>query len=156
MKKLTSLPLLSLVVLGMLLVVRPAMAWVKLETGNASLIGGDITDPEDKVVDPGNCSGGGTEEQMKPSLAGWEKMKAAPIAPPYQLHPYQSWQNSPACAIFLNRPQDKRWYVGFKDGGSGGPTEDEPYYCAVELKDAYVLTHFTLTSSPGAETEREP
>ena len=74
---------------------------------------------------------------------------------PHQLHAYQSWQNSPACAIFLNRPQTRRWYLSFKDGGYGGPTEDEPYYVAVELKGAFKLTHFTLTTA-GDMPGRDP
>jgi len=39
--------------MGVLSFAVPASAHVPLGTGNASLIGGDLTDPEDDVVDRG-------------------------------------------------------------------------------------------------------
>jgi len=47
-------------------------------------------------------------------------------------------------------PEDKKWYVGFKDGGYGGPTDAAPYYLAVQLRNAHILTHFTVTTSHDA------
>jgi hypothetical protein len=141
-----------LVLFGTLSCPSLARAEVRLGTGNASLLGGDITDPEDKVVDTGNYGPGEPAEKLRPPNATWVTMKSAPVSPPgtppHQIHAYQSWQNTPACAIFLNKPEKRKWYIGFKDGGKGGPTKSEPYYCAVQLKRAYVLTHFTITSSP--------
>jgi len=128
----------------------PAGAAVRLGTGNASLLGGDLTDPEDKIIDTGDFASSRTEAEMRPPNATWVSMKCAPISPPgtapHSIHPYQNWQNHPACAIFLNHPENQVWYVGFKDGGFGGPTAGTPYYAAVQLKEAYKLTHFTLTS----------
>jgi len=92
------------------------------------------------------------EAVLLPVGSTWLKMKCAPANGPellpHQRHPYQSWQGSPACAIFMNRPKTMKWYVGFKDGGYGGPTRDAPYFAAVELRDKFILTHFTITPSP--------
>ena len=135
----------------MLLFALPALAFVHVGTGDGGLLGGDLTDPKNVVVDTEDYSGG-TEEQLKPPKSDWVSMKCSPTSPPgtiaHQQHPYQSWQNSPACAIFLNKPSSRKWYVGFKDGGRGGPTEADPYYAAVELKSPAKLTHFTITTSP--------
>jgi hypothetical protein len=54
----------------------------------------------------------------------------------------------PACAVFLNNPEKRKWHLSFKDGGKGGPNREDPYYCAVELKSAYRGTHYTITTSP--------
>ena len=126
-----------------------------LGTGNASLLGGDITDPEDDVVDIGSWDGGSGEEAMKPQKSNWLKMKATPVAPPHQSHAYHSWQSQPPVAIFLNHPEQRKWYLGYKDGGQGGPTDTAPYSLAVQFKDSYLLTHFTLTTSPDSP-ERDP
>jgi hypothetical protein len=124
-----------------------------LGAGNESLLGGDLTDPEDKIVPSDRDMGADLpEEELKPPNATWLKMRCAPAngpgLPPHQRHPYQSWQGAPACAIFLNRPEKMKWYAGFKDGGYGGPTRDLPYFAAIQLKEAFVLTHFTITPSP--------
>lgn len=124
-----------------------------LGTGNDGLLGGDLTDPEDKIVPTGKDMGSElSEEELKPPNATWLRMKCAPAngpaMMPHQRHPYHSWQGSPACAIFLNRPGKMKWYVGFKDGGYGGPTRKAPYFAAIQLKEAFVLTHFTITPSP--------
>lgn len=141
------------------LVARAALAAVPIGDGDAGLLGGDLTDPADAVVDTGDYGGAKPEEQMKPPRAGWKRMRAAPLSPPgtapHQVHPYQSWQNSPACAIFLNKPATRKWYVSFVDGGQGGPTDDDPYFCAVELDQPHVLTHFTLTTA-GDMPDRDP
>lgn len=141
------------------LAARAALAAVPIGTGDAGLLGGDLTDPTNAVVDTGDYGGVKPEEQMKPPQAGWKRMRAAPLSPagaaPHQVHPYQSWQNTPACAIFLNKPATRKWYVSFIDGGQGGPTEDDPYFCAVELDRPYVLTHFTLTTA-GDMPDRDP
>jgi hypothetical protein len=73
----------------------------------------------------------------------------------HQQNPYQSWVGSPASAIVWNKPESKKWYVGFKDGGYGGPTKEKPYFLAVEIKEPVVLTHFTLTTSPDMP-DRDP
>jgi hypothetical protein len=147
------------VVIGPIMCPQVTEASHPLGTGNASLLGGDLTDPEDKVVDTANYGPGESEEKLRPPNATWVAMKSAPVSPPgtppHQMHAYQSWQNTPACAIFLNRPESRKWYVGFKDGGNGGPTEDDPYYCAVQLKKPYVLTHFTITTA-GDMPDRDP
>jgi len=124
-----------------------------LGKGNEGLLGGDITDPADKIAPTDkDMAADLPEEYLKPPSATWLKMKCAPANGPallpHQRHPYQSWQGSPACAIFMNRPETMKWYVGFKDGGYGGPTRDAPYFAAVELADKFVLTHFTVTPSP--------
>ena len=102
----------------------PASAEVVLGTGNGSLLGGDLTDPEDDVVDREDFAQGWPEEKLRPEKGDWVSMKSAPNSPPnsppHQMHAYQSWQNTPACAIFLNKPEQRKWYVGFKDGGNGG------------------------------------
>ncbi len=151
MKRVISLPVLFLVLAGMLSFARPAHASVRIGTGNAGLLGGDLTDPEDDIVGKASCAGDLPEDQLKPSKGNWVKMKSAPNSPPgtapHQRHPYQSWQNSPTCAIFLNKPEKIKWYVGFKDGGNGGPTDKAPYYAAVQLAKPVLLTHFTITTA---------
>jgi hypothetical protein len=131
-----------------------AMAALKLGTGNSSLLGGDLTDPIDAIVERKGVNYGQalSEEEMRPLNFGWINMKMSPVSPPgsppHQTHPFQSWQGSPACSLFLNNPETRKWYVGFKDGGKGGPTLKAPYYLAVQLKNPVMLTHFTLTTAP--------
>ena len=112
-----------------------ANAATTLGVGNASLLGGDLTDSEDKSIPKSDCGGDLSEEELKPENCGWVSMKCSPAnppgTPPHQRHPYQSWQGSPASAIFWNMPGSKKWYVGFKDGGYGGPTKAAPYFAAV-------------------------
>ena len=115
--------------------------------------GGDLTDPEDKLAPPDKDSAGDLPEgDLIPKNATWVKMACwpanGPDRPAHQRHPYQSWQHSPACGIFMNTPATMKWYVGFKDGGYGGPSRIAPYFVAIQLKDAFVLTHFTITPSP--------
>ena len=123
--------------------------------GNSGLLGGDLTDPLDEVKEKEGINWGSanSETEMRPPNAPWVDMLFEPASlpgtPPHQIHAYQSWQGSPACAIFMNKPDTMKWYLGFKDGGNGGPTETAPYYCAVKLKQPFVLTHFTITTSPG-------
>jgi len=89
----------------------PALAHVTLGTGNSSLLGGDLTDPEDDVVDRGSYAQDLPEDQLKPQNGNWVAMKCAPANPPgtpaHQRHAYQSWQDAPACAIFLNEPEQR-------------------------------------------------
>jgi hypothetical protein len=144
----------------MLATSRPAAAAQPLGTGNASLLGGDLSDPTDTVelsVDPGE---GKPEEEMIPKNAKWVKMACSPAsgphAIPHQRHPYQSWQGAPAAGIFMNKPEQVKWYVDFKEGGYGGPSREDPYYCAIELKDAFILTHFTITTGGPDMPDRDP
>ena len=136
-------------------------AAVNLGTGNDSLLGGDLTDPKDAIVEkPGvNYGQSLSEDEMRPLNTGWIGLKMAPVSPPgsppHQAHPYQSWQGAPACSLFLNKPETRKWYVGFKDGGKGGPTEKEPYFLAVQLREPTILTHFTLTTAPDMP-DRDP
>ena len=146
--------------MGVLGVAQTAMAYLSLGKGAGGLLGGDLTDPEDKV-EPSkeNIGADLSEEKLMPKNAAWVKMTCWPANPPgtaaHQRHPYQSWQNSPACSIFLNRPVDIKWYVGFVDGGYGGPTARAPYFAAIQLKEPYFLTHFTIT--PGNDMpNRDP
>ncbi|MCY2926646.1 MAG: hypothetical protein NT031_14640 [Planctomycetota bacterium] len=144
---------------GVLAYSAPAVGHVSVGTGNAGLIGGDLTDPTDTVALSQDATQGLPEEQMLPKNAGWIKMTCAPVSGPYaiphQRHPYQSWVGAPAAAIFLNKPEQMKWYVDFKDGGYGGPSREDPYFAAVQFKDAYVLTHFTVTLG-GDAPERDP
>ena len=136
-----------------------AMAYVPLGAGNTSLLGGDSTDPEDDVIDKDTYSGDLSEDQLRPEKGNWVALKTFPSnpqgTPAHQRHAYQSWQDSPAVAIFLNKPQERKWYVGFKDGGYGGPTEDSPYYNAVQFDQPIILTHFTITTGNDMP-ERDP
>ncbi|MCY2930597.1 MAG: hypothetical protein NTV86_14080 [Planctomycetota bacterium] len=138
--------------MGVLSFAAPASAHVPLGTGNASLLGGDLTDPEDDIVDRASYGPDQTEAQLRPEKANWVSMKCFPANPPgtpaHQRHAYQSWVEAPACGIFLNKPEQRRWYVSFDDGGYGGPTEDSPYFAAVQFAQPYVLTHFTVTTGP--------
>ena len=135
----------------MALVPQSAHAYESLGAGNSNLLGRDLTDPDDTLKPNENC-GSGTEEELRPKNATWLTMKCAPANGPgeigHQQHPYQSWVGTPASAIVWNMPEDKKWYVGFKDGGYGGPTVARPYYLAIQLKDAQILSHFTVASSP--------
>jgi hypothetical protein len=139
---------------------RPAGAALPLGTGNASLIGGDLTDPTDTVELSVDTGQGLPEEQMIPKNASWVKITCAPVSGPYamphQRHPYQSWVGAPAAGIFMNKPEQVKWYVDFREGGYGGPSKDDPYYCAIELKDAFVLTHFTITTGGPDVPDRDP
>ena len=134
-----------------------ANAAAKIGSGDSSLLGGDLTDPDDKL-EPEDC-GVGTAEALLPKNATWVKMTCWPAngpgEAPHQMHPYQSWVGSPASAIVWNKPESKKWYVGFKDGGYGGPTKEKPYFLAIQLKEPVVLTHFTLTTSPDMP-DRDP
>jgi len=145
--------------LGIIVTPQSANAFQSLGTGNASLLGGDLSDPTDTVAlskDPGQ---GLPEAEMIPTNATWLKMTCAPASGPYEIpyqrHPYQSWVGAPAAAIFMNKPEQQKWYVSFKEGGYGGPSRDDPYFAAVQFKDAFVLTHFTATPS-GDSPERDP
>ncbi len=154
MEKRVIITVLGITLYGMLALSELAHAHHRLGTGNSSLLGGDLTDPNDTVKEKDKVNYGEdkSENDLKPLNGNWLRMKSAPNNPPgtapHQRHPYQSWQGAPACAIFLNNPEKRKWYVGFRDGGNGGPTKDAPYYCAVEFKDAFVLTHFTITTAP--------
>jgi hypothetical protein len=142
-------------------ITHPADAWKRIGTGNAGLLGGDLTDPQDAIRErePVAYAQDRPENELRPLNTNWLRMRSAPTSPPgtppHQRHPYQSWQNSPACAIFLNNPEKRKWYVSFKDGGRGGPSHAEPYYCAVEFRNAFILTHFTLTTAPDMP-DRDP
>ena len=152
MKTTTHLRLLPALIAGGVFFGHPAGAAVKLGTGNASLLGGDLTDPKDTAKDkPGiNYGEGKPEEEMRPQGGDWLSMKLTPVSPPgsppHQTHAYQSWQGTPACKLFLNNPEKEKWYIGFKDGGRGGPTKEAPYAVAVQLKAPVFLTHFTITT----------
>jgi len=152
MRKIVAVSVVSCAVWVVMCGFQAASAAVKLGAGNAALLGGDLTDPEDDVIDRGSYDADGSEEAHRPKNGNWVTMKSSPNSPPgkpaHQRHAYQDWQNSPPCAIFLNNPDGRKWYLGFLDGGNGGPTEAAPYYCAVELKDPVALTHFTITVSP--------
>lgn len=131
-----------------------------LGAGNTSLLGSDLTDPADSVelsMDPGQ---GLPQEKMIPKNATWVNMSCWPAntgpgEPPHQQHPYQSWVGTPAVSVFLNDPDTKKWYVSYHDGGYSGPTQEAPYFIAVELKHPYTLTHFTISSSTD-KPERDP
>ena len=129
-----------------------AEATVKIGTGNSSLLGGDLTDPKDAVKDkPGvNYGAAATEAEMKPDGATWLSMKLSPVSPPnsppHQTNAYQSWQGTPACKLFMNNPEKDKWYLGFKDGGKGGPTKEAPYTVSIQFKESVILTHFTITT----------
>jgi len=153
MKAASGLSVCFFILVGVLSLSAPAGGQVSLGKGESSLLGGDLTDPEDEIKPSAENIGRDLPEAaLKPPNATWVKMTCSPAngpgTPPHQRHPYQSWQGSPACAIFLNRPGKMKWYVGFKDGGYGGPTRANPYFAAVELKGAFTLTHFTITASP--------
>ena len=124
---------------------------LSLGFGSAGLLGGDMTDPEDDLVGKGGYANDLPEDQLRPEKANWVDMKCSPANPPgtpaHQRHPYQSWQDSPACAVFLNKPDTMKWYVGFIDGGAGGPTDKEPYLVSVKFAKPFALTHFTITNS---------
>ncbi|MCY2925220.1 MAG: hypothetical protein NT031_07235, partial [Planctomycetota bacterium] len=141
------------------LVTPPASAHVTLGSGNKALLGGDLTDPTDSLIPNENC-GGGSEEQLMPQNATWAKVTCFPAnnkpgEAPHQVHPYQSWVGTPAASVFYNDPDNKKWYVAYHDGGYGGPTDAAPYYIAVQLKNPYTLTHFTIASSTD-KPERDP
>jgi hypothetical protein len=146
---------------GVLAFSLPAQAHVTLGTGNGSLIGGDLTAPHDMVTpsdkDPRSDL---PEEQMLPKNPGWVKLKCAPVTIPhgfpYQIHPYQSWLGEPAASILMNRPEQKKWAVSFKEGGYGGPSREDPYYLAVQFRNAYVLSHFTVTTGGPDGPDRDP
>ena len=81
----------------------PAAAYVSLGKGNSGLLGGDLTDPEDKLAPPDKDSAGDLPEgDLIPKNATWVKMACwpanGPDRPAHQRHPYQSWQHSPACS----------------------------------------------------------
>ena len=158
MKKVFALSVVLLVALAVISLPHLASAAEKIGTGDASLLGGDLTDPDDNLEYIEDC-GAGTEEQLKPKNAVWVKMTCFPANGPgeigHQQHPYQSWVGAPPCAIFWNKPEIKAWYVAFKDGGYGGPTRKKPYFAAVEFKEPTLLTHFTLTTS-SAMPGRDP
>ena len=122
-----------------------------LGVGNAGLLGGDMTDPEDDIEGKTSCAGDDSKEDLAPLNANWADMTCAPANPPgtpaHQRHAYQSWQNSPAAAVFFNKPESIKWYVGFRDGGFGGPTQENPYYVASRFDTPFALTHFTLTTA---------
>ncbi len=139
---------------------QPACAVESLGKGNAGLLGGDLTDPTDTIEflkDPGQ---GLPEAEMIPAKAAWLKLTCAPVSGPYaiphQRHPYQSWVGAPAAGIFMNKPEQTRWYVDFKEGGYGGPSREGPYFTAIQFKDAFILTHFTVTPSGPDAPDRDP
>ncbi|MEI7836408.1 MAG: hypothetical protein WCK05_08340 [Planctomycetota bacterium] len=143
------------VLMGVLVLPMPAKAYVSLGTGDGSLLGGDLTDPKDQLEPAGSSAQDLSEDALMPLNATWISMTCEPAGSVHQRHPYHNWQNSPAVAIFMNRPSSMKWYVGFRDGGNGGPTQATPYFLAVELRDAFTLTHFTVTASPDMP-DRDP
>ena len=111
MKELRTLHIASILVLGFIFFAGPVAASVWIGTGTESLLGGDLTDPDDSVKErePNNYGADKSEEELRPLNGNWRTMISAPTSPPgtppHQRHPYQSWQGSPACAIFLNNPE---------------------------------------------------
>lgn len=160
MRRMALLLSLGLSVLVFALTAQRTQAHESLGAGTSALLGGDLTDPTDSVelsMDPGQ---GKPQEEMIPKNATWVNMTCWPAnnqpgEPPHQKHPYQSWVGTPAVSVFLNDPDNKKWYVAYHDGGYGGPTEAKPYYIAVQLKHAYTLTHFTIASSTD-KPDRDP
>jgi hypothetical protein len=146
--------------MGMVLISHPCVAFESLGKGNASLLGGDLSDPADTVELSVNPGEGKPEEEMIPKNATWLKMSCWPTSGaydmPHQRHPYQSWVGAPAAGIFMNKPEQTKWYVAFREGGQGGPSKADPYYCAIELKDAFTLTHFTITTGGPDVPDRDP
>ena len=136
-----------------------ASAYEALGPGNAFLLGGDLTDPEDDIAASEPPPPDARMDQLKPTNADWVKMTFDPCSPPgavpHQDSPYTSWVGTPAASVFSNDPDNKKWYVSFCDGGDGGPTEAKPYFVAVQLKHPYTLTHFTIASSTD-KPERDP
>ena len=145
---------------GTFFIPHPAAAFESLGKGNASLIGGDLSDPTDTVELSVNPAEGKPEAEMTPKNATWVKMtcwpSSGPYSMPHQRHPYQSWQGAPAAGIFMNKPEKTKWYVAFRESGYGGPSKADPYYCAIELKDAFTLTHFTITTGGNDAPDRDP
>ncbi|MEI7835541.1 MAG: hypothetical protein WCK05_03925 [Planctomycetota bacterium] len=160
MRTMSNVSVYLLAISGLLVISAPASGHVSLGTGNASLIGGDLSDPTDTVELSADTGAGLPEEKMIPKNAKWVKIRCAPTsgayAVPHQRNPYQSWVGAPAAGIFMNKPEQIKWYVAFREGGDGGPLPTDPYYCAIELKDAFVLTHFTLTSGGPDMPDRDP
>ena len=145
---------------GIFLIPHSASAFESLGKGNGSLIGGDLSDPTDTVELAMNPSEGKPEAEMMPKNATWVKMthwpSSGPYSMPHQRHAYQSWVGSPAAGIFMNKPEKPKWYVAFRESGYGGPQKEAPYYCAIELKDAFTLTHFTITTGGPDVPDRDP
>ena len=68
--------------MGILGFTSPALAHVELGTGNASLVGGDLADPEDDVVDRGSYGHDLSEAELRPEKGNWVEMKSFPSNPP--------------------------------------------------------------------------
>lgn len=138
----------------------PVFAAQSLGTGDAGLLGGDLTDPTDSVELAANPTNALPEAEMFPRNATWRRMTFYPVTGPYgipyQRHPYQSRAGTPACAIFMNKPAVLQWSADFRDGGFGGPLKDDPYFVAIELKDSFILTHFTITTGGADVADHDP
>jgi hypothetical protein len=151
--------LLSLALVVVSLAWQRASAYEALGPGNAFLLGCDLTDPEDDIAASEPPPPEARRDELKPKNADWVKMTFEPCSPPgavpHQDSPYTSWVGTPAVSVFLNDPDNKKWYVSYCDGGQGGPTEAKPYLIAVQLKHPYTLTHFTIASSTD-KPERDP
>ena len=156
----TTQSLLFAALASVLLLSAPSPAFESLGKGNASLIGGDLSDPTDTLEFAVNPSEGKTEAEMLPKTATWVKMtcwpSSGPYSMPHQRHPYQSWQGAPAVGIFMNHPEKTKWYVAFRESGNGGPSTADPYFAAIEFKDAFTLTHFTITTAGKDNPDRDP
>ena len=59
-------------------------AALKLDTGNSSLLGGDLTDPINAIVEKEGVNYGQalSEDEMRPLHFGWIDMKMSPVSPP--------------------------------------------------------------------------
>ena len=72
-----------LAISGLLVISAPASGHVSLGTGNASLIGGDLSDPTDTVELSADTGAGLPEEKMIPKNAKWVKIRCAPTSGAY-------------------------------------------------------------------------
>ena len=107
------------------------------------LMGGDVTDPGNKI----QASGTYTNEadwEARYADATWVSIQS------YGKGPYES--NECPANLFNNvvGGGTAKWYDSF------GPSASNPAYVTLRFPEAFVLTHFTLTSGNDSMTSRNP
>ena len=112
-----------------------AGAWAGTQL--SGLMGGDVTDPENKIhVPEGNITYPGEEEWAAYYTdATWVNISS------YKRNPYSALE-SPS-NLFNNKTGGMQW----KWNDSQGPSVSNPSQVTVQFPEPFVLTHFTLSSA---------
>nr|MCR5165436.1 discoidin domain-containing protein [Thermoguttaceae bacterium] len=118
-----------------------AGAWAGTQLSD--LMGGDVTDPGNKIQVPTSYTDP-TDWETRYADATWLSIRS------YQKGPYET--NECPSNLFNNQVGGGtyKWFDSF------GPSASNPAYVTLQFPEAFVLTHFTLTSGNDSMNSRNP